>query len=45
MQKLGLFDEVNVEIGDIIVARIDQEKVPELLKPDQIELKRLINKE
>jgi isocitrate lyase len=45
MQKLGLFDEVNVEIGDIIVARVDQEKVPELLKADQIELKRLINKE
>ncbi len=44
MQTLGLFDEVNVEIGDIIVAGIDQERVPALLKTDLIELKRLINK-
>ena len=45
MQQLGLFDDVNVEIGDIIVARIDQEKVPALLKQDRVDLKRLINKE
>ncbi len=45
MQKLGLFDEVNVEIGDIIVAGIDQEHVLELLKADRKALKNLINKE
>ena len=45
MQKLGLFDDVSVEIGDIIVAGVDQERVPALLKTDLIELKKLINKE
>jgi isocitrate lyase len=45
MQKLGIFDEVAVEIGDIIVAGIDQKHVPELLDPDIVALKRLINKE
>jgi len=45
MQKLGLFDEVTVEVGDIIVADIDQEHVPELLNPNRVALKRLINKE
>jgi isocitrate lyase len=45
MQQLGIFDEVSVEIGDIIVADIDEEHVPELLKPDQVALKKLIRKE
>jgi isocitrate lyase len=45
MQKLGLFDGVNIEIGDIIVADVDQERVPELLKADREALQRLINKE
>ena len=45
MQKLGIFDDVTVEIGDIIVAGIDQEHVPELLNADQKALKKLINKE
>jgi isocitrate lyase len=45
MQKLGIFDEVNVEIGDIIVARIDQEHVPALLDQDRVALTKLINKE
>ena len=45
MQKLGIFDDVNVEIGDIIVARIDQEHVPELLDQDLVALTKLINKE
>jgi isocitrate lyase len=45
LQKLGLFDEVNVEIGDIIVAGIDQDHVRALLDPGLVELKRLIKKE
>jgi isocitrate lyase len=45
MQALGLFSEVSVEIGDIIVAAVDQERVPRLLHSDRHELKRLINKE
>ncbi|MDX2437420.1 MAG: isocitrate lyase/phosphoenolpyruvate mutase family protein [Acidobacteriota bacterium] len=45
LQKLGLFDEVNVEIGDIIVAGIDQERVPTLLHSNRVELQKLINKE
>ena len=45
MKELGLFDDVNVEIGDIIVAGIDQERVAALLSTDLVELKKLINKE
>jgi len=44
MKKLGIYDEVNTEIGDIIVAVVNSETVKELLNPDQIELKKLINK-
>ena len=44
MKKLGIYDEVNTEIGDIIVAAVNSETVNELLNPDQIELKKLINK-
>lgn len=45
LQALGLFDEVNVEIGDIIVASIDREQVPALLHSSRTELMRLIKKE
>jgi isocitrate lyase len=44
MKKLGIFDEVNTEIGDIIVASVNTAYVKELLKPDQEELKKLIAK-
>ncbi len=44
MKVLGLFDEVNTEIGDIIVAGVNANQIKELLKPDQIELKNLITK-
>jgi isocitrate lyase len=44
MKKLGIYDEVNTEIGDIIVAGVNSETVKELLNPDQIELKKLIDK-
>ncbi|MBI2818903.1 MAG: isocitrate lyase, partial [Acidobacteria bacterium] len=44
MQALRIYDDVNMEIGDIIVAGVNAERVKELLKPDQIELKALISK-
>jgi hypothetical protein len=45
MQQLGLFDEVNVEIGDIIVAGVHAERVAGLLETDRVELGKLIRKE
>lgn len=44
MKKLGIFNEVSTEIGDIIVASVDSERVKALLKPDEVELKKLISK-
>jgi isocitrate lyase len=44
MKKLGIYDEVNTEVGHIIVAGVNTEKVKELLNPDQAELKKLIYK-
>jgi len=45
LKKLGLFDEVNVEIGDIIVAGINTDWVASALKADGVALGRLIRKE
>jgi isocitrate lyase len=45
MKGLGIFDDVSVEIGDIIVAGIDQEHVPALLDQDRVALTKLVNKE
>jgi len=45
MEKLGLFDGVTVEVGDIIVASVNQEWIAAMLKPDHTELTRLIRKE
>jgi isocitrate lyase len=45
MEKLGIFKQVNQEIGDIIVAPIDTDRVAELLAPDRVELTKLIRKE
>lgn len=44
MKKLGIYGEVNTEVGDIIVAGVNMENVEELLNSDQIELKKLISK-
>jgi isocitrate lyase len=44
MQALRLYDDVHTEIGDIIVAGVNTERVKELLQPDQVELKELIFK-
>jgi isocitrate lyase len=44
MRKLGIYDEVNTEVGHIIVAGVNTERIKELLNPDQVELKKLITK-
>jgi isocitrate lyase len=45
MKAHGLFREVNTEVGQIIVAEVDHEKVGALLAPDREALGRLIRKE
>jgi isocitrate lyase len=45
MKALRIFDAVNMEIGDIIVAHVDRERVEELLSSDQTPLKALIFKQ
>ena len=42
MKKQGLFSLVNEEVGEIIVADVDPERVKELLAPDRAALKALI---
>lgn len=44
MKALGIFSQVNTEIGQIIVAEIDAATVKELLNPDQEKLTALIAK-
>ena len=44
MESLGFFSEAHTEVGDIIAASVNTDYVNELLKPDQIELKKLICK-
>ncbi|HEX3034764.1 MAG TPA: isocitrate lyase/phosphoenolpyruvate mutase family protein [Thermodesulfobacteriota bacterium] len=44
MKKMGIYDKVNTEIGHIIVAGVNTERMKELLSPDQTELKKLIYK-
>jgi len=45
MKSHGIFREVNTEVGQIIVADVDQERVAELLAPDRVALNKLIRKE
>ena len=45
MSEQGLFASVRDEIGGIIVAEVDGDRVAELLAPDGAELERLIRKE
>jgi len=45
MKSHGLFTEVNTEVGQIIVADVNHERVEELLAPDRVALGRLIRKE
>ena len=44
MKNLGIYSDVNTEIGDIIVAVVNTEHVKELLNPNQVKLKKFISK-
>ena len=45
MKTHGLFDDVHDEVGQIIVATVDADRVGELLAPDRAALGKLIRKE
>jgi isocitrate/methylisocitrate lyase len=45
MKSHGIFSEVNQEVGEIIVAEVNQPRIAELLKPDRVALRKLITKE
>ena len=45
MKSHGIFREVNTEVGQIIVADVDHQRISELLAPDQQALRKLIRKE
>ena len=44
MLGLGLYEDIQTEIGQIIVARVNAERVKELVKPESEALKKLITK-
>ena len=44
MLGLGLYEDIQTEIGQIIVAKVDAECVKGLVKPESVELKKLIAK-
>ena len=45
MKSHGIFSDVYQEVGEIIVADVNQPRIDELLAPDREALKRLIRKE
>jgi len=45
MKSHGIFREVNTEVGQIIVADVNHQRISDLLAPDQEALRRLIRKE
>ncbi len=45
MKSHGIFSEVNQDVGEIIVAEVNRPRITELLKPDRVELRKLITKE
>jgi len=45
MRSHGIFHEVETEVGQIIVAQVNHQRISELLAPDQESLRRLIRKE
>jgi isocitrate lyase len=45
MKSHGIFKDFNTEVGQIIVADVDHERVAELLAPDRKALRKLIAKE
>lgn len=44
MKRLGLFADVNTEVGQIIVADVNRDRIAELLAPDREALLALIRK-
>lgn len=44
MKEIGIFADVNTEIGEIIVADVDKERVAELIAADRVALGNLIRK-
>jgi isocitrate lyase len=42
MRRLGIFSNVSTEIGQVIVAEVDKERMAELLSPDRASLSALI---
>ena len=44
MEDLGIFSRVNAEAGLIIVADVNEARTTELLNPDRVALRQLINK-
>ena len=44
MPGLGLYEDVQTEVGQIIVARVNTERVKSLVTPDSEELQKLIAK-
>jgi isocitrate lyase len=45
MKSHGIFSDVNKDVGEVIVAEVDQPRIEELLAPDQEALMRLIRKQ
>lgn len=45
MKAHGIFSGVNKDVGEIIVADVNQSRIAELLQPDRAALQRLISKE
>jgi isocitrate lyase len=45
MKSHGIFSDVHQDVGEIIVADVNQPRIQELLAPDRVALKRLIAKE
>src|SRR6185312_3548566 len=45
MKSHGIFSDVNKDVGEVIVAEVNQPRIEELLAPDQAALLRLIRKE
>ena len=44
IRELGIYENIQTEIGQIIVAQVNVERVRALVKPDSEELRRLINR-
>jgi len=45
MKAHGVFSSVNQDVGEIIVADVNQDRIAELLAPDHVALQKLIRKE